>query len=47
MKNQSCPTHDLVDDPDNSVFNLVLEELLKEDISVVDQLEQIWETSLD
>jgi len=37
----------LLDDPDNSVFNLVLEELLKEDISVVVQLEQIWETSLD
>jgi len=37
----------LLDDPDNSVFHLVLEELLKEDISVVDQLEHIWETSLD
>ncbi|HEY3371623.1 MAG TPA: transglutaminase-like domain-containing protein, partial [Prolixibacteraceae bacterium] len=37
----------LLDDPDNSVFNLVLDELLKEDISVVDQLEHIWETSLD
>lgn len=37
----------LLDDPDNSVFNLVLEELLKEDVSVVVQLEQIWETSLD
>ena len=37
----------LLDDPDHSVFDLVLEELLKEDISVVDQLEQIWETSLD
>lgn len=37
----------LLDDPDPSVFDMVLEELLKEDISVVDQLEQIWETSLD
>lgn len=37
----------LLDDPDKSVFHLVLEELLKEDISVVDQLEHIWETSLD
>jgi hypothetical protein len=37
----------LLDDPDNSVFDLVLDELLKEDISVVDQLEHIWETSLD
>jgi hypothetical protein len=37
----------LLDDPDNSVFKLVLEELLKEDLSVVDQLEHIWETSLD
>lgn len=38
---------DLLDDPDNSVFNLVLDELLKEDISVVDQLEHVWETSMD
>jgi hypothetical protein len=37
----------LLDDPDASVYNLVLEEILKEDISVVDQLEHIWETSLD
>lgn len=37
----------LLDDPDDAVFNLVLEEILKQDISVVDQLEQIWETSLD
>lgn len=37
----------LLDDPDHSVFNLVLEELLKEDIAVVEQLEKIWETSLD
>lgn len=37
----------LLDDPDASVYNLVLEEILKEDVSVVDQLEQIWETSLD
>lgn len=37
----------LLDDPDNSVFDLVLDELLKEDISVVEQLEHIWETSID
>jgi hypothetical protein len=37
----------LLDDPDDSVFNLVLLEILKEDISIVDQLEHIWETSLD
>ena len=37
----------LLDDPDESVFNLVQEEILKEDISIVDQLEHIWETSLD
>lgn len=38
---------ELLDDPDNSVFNIVLGELLKEDISVVDQLEHVWETSMD
>jgi len=37
----------LLDDPDKSVFNLVLDELLKEDITVVEKLERIWETSLD
>ena len=37
----------LLDDPNDSVFNLVQEELLKEDISIVDHLEHIWETSLD
>jgi hypothetical protein len=37
----------LLDDPDDSVFGYVLEELKKEDVSLVDQLEQIWETSLD
>lgn len=37
----------LLDDPDDSVFNLVQEELLKEEISVVDHLERIWEISLD
>ena len=37
----------LLDDPDDSVFNLVLEEILKEDISIVDRLEHIWETSLE
>lgn len=37
----------LLDDPDDSVFNLVLEELRKEDISIIDRLEHIWETSFD
>jgi hypothetical protein len=37
----------LLDDPDESVFNLVQEEILKEGIVLVDQLEHIWETSLD
>lgn len=37
----------LLDDPDDSVFNLVLKEIIKEDISFVDRLEHIWETSLD
>ncbi len=37
----------LLDDPDDSVFNHVLEEIVKEDISLVDRLEHIWETSFD
>lgn len=37
----------LLDDPDDSVFYLVQEEILKENITIVDQLEHIWETSLD
>lgn len=37
----------LLDDPDDSVFNLVLVEMLKEDISIVDRLEHIWETSFE
>jgi len=37
----------LLDDPDDSVFNLVLEEIIKEDISIVDRLEHIWETSFE
>lgn len=37
----------LLDDPDESVFNLVLVEILKEDITIVDRLEHIWETSLE
>lgn len=37
----------LIDDPDESVFQTVLEEMQKEDISVIDHLEHIWETSLD
>ena len=37
----------LLDDPDNSVFHVVLDELLNEDISIVDHLEHVWETSMD
>ena len=37
----------LLDDPDNSVFNLVLQEMLKEGVSIVDRLEHIWETSFE
>lgn len=37
----------LLDDPDDSVFNFVFEEIIKEDIALVDRLEHIWETSLD
>ena len=37
----------LIDDPDAAVFNHVLEEIVKEDISLVDRLEHIWETSFD
>ena len=37
----------LLDDPDESVFNLVLVEILKEDVSIVDRLEHIWETSFE
>jgi hypothetical protein len=37
----------LLDDPDDAVFNLVLEEIIKEDISIVDRLEHIWETSFE
>jgi len=37
----------LLDDPDDSVFNMVLVEMLKEDISIVDRLEHIWETSFE
>lgn len=37
----------LLDDPDESVFNLVKKELLKEENLDVDELENVWETSLD
>ncbi len=37
----------LLDDPDTSVSDLVMEEIMKEDIAVVDHLERIWETSID
>ncbi len=37
----------LLDDPDNSVFHSVLEELMKDDMVTIDHLERIGETSLD
>lgn len=37
----------LLDDPDDSVFRMVEQEILKEDTKIVNKLEQIWETSLD
>lgn len=37
----------LLDDPDEAVFKMVLDEILKEDVSIVVHLEHFWETSLD
>jgi hypothetical protein len=37
----------LLDDPDDSVFRMVEQEILKQDAKIVEKLEQIWETSLD
>ena len=37
----------LLDDPDEAVFEAVEQQLLCEDVQIVHQLEQIWETSLD
>ncbi len=37
----------LLDDPDDSVFSYVLDEMVKLDVSTVDRLEHIWETSFD
>ncbi|WP_163712293.1 transglutaminase-like domain-containing protein [Mangrovibacterium lignilyticum] len=37
----------LLDDPDQAVFEMVEKELLKEDALQVEELEHIWETSLD
>ncbi len=37
----------LLDDPDETIFNTVEEELLKEDVAVVDDLEKAWEISQD
>ena len=37
----------LLDDPDETVFEMVEKQLITEDAKIVDQLEQIWETSLD
>lgn len=47
IKNKLDSLIALIDDPDESVFDSVFEEFQKEDISVVDHLEHIWETSLD
>ncbi|MGQ8338283.1 transglutaminase-like domain-containing protein [Sunxiuqinia sp. A32] len=37
----------LLDDPDPAVFELVEKEILEEDPIIINQLEQVWETSLD
>ena len=37
----------LLDDPEELIFNNVVTEFLKEDISIIGHLEKIWETSLD
>lgn len=37
----------LLDDPDRGVYEMVEKELLSEDSSIIEQLEQIWETTLD
>lgn len=37
----------LLDDPDDAVFHIVQKELINKDISVVESLERIWETSMD
>ncbi len=37
----------LLDDPDRTVFEMVEKEILAEDPVIINQLEQIWETSLD
>lgn len=37
----------LLDDPDDSVFKMVLAEMRNEDISIIDRLEHIWETSFE
>ena len=37
----------LLDDPDQAVYRMVEKELLQEDVKIIDQLEQVWETSLD
>lgn len=37
----------LLDDPDDSVFQLIQGEILKEGVPIIERLEHIWETSLD
>lgn len=37
----------LLDDPDDSVFQLIQGEIQKEGMPIVERLEHIWETSLD
>jgi hypothetical protein len=37
----------LLDDPDDSVFHLIQNEILMEGVPIIERLEHIWETSLD
>ncbi len=37
----------LLDDPDDSVFQLIRDEIQNQGMPIVDRLEHIWETSLD
>lgn len=37
----------LLDDPDEAVFEMVEKQLLHADSKIINQLEQVWETSLD
>jgi hypothetical protein len=46
-KNRLKALIDLLDDPDNLVFELVEKELLKESHSIIPALEKKWENSYD